>query len=208
MHQALPRERRAQERRGGTHNRLHTTTGAAAANEGPRSRERHAPRGRHTQACMLCRTSQVQPTRAAADEPPLQLHTAAAGQGTKGGTQSEGCGRQAQVLPVSTTCQATKGCVPKGAWHAGKPPPCHAANRQSCLRLVCKRVPFTLLAHTKTCRDASAAPSAGQEQPGATHTRQTKQQTKGKCSLPVTVTGGTHGEGMQLTEAGLERPHS
>lgn len=104
--------------------------------------------------------------------------------------------------------QQSKGCVPKGAWHAGKPPPCHAANRQSCLRLVCKRVPFTLLAHTKTCRDASAAPSVGQEQPGATHTRQTKQQTKGKRSLPVTVTGGTHGEGMQLTEAGLERPHS
>lgn len=124
MHQALPRERRAQERRGGTHNRLHTTTGAAAANEGPRSRERHAPRGRHTQACMLCRTSQVQPNRAAADAPPLQLHMAAAGQGTKGGTQSEGCGRQAQVLPVSTTCQATKqGVRPKGGMACREAPP-------------------------------------------------------------------------------------
>lgn len=62
----------------------------------------------------------------------------------------------------------------------------------------------TLLAPTKTCRDASAAPSAGQEQPGATLTRQTVQQAKGKRSPPVTMTGGIHREGMQLTEAGLE----
>lgn len=145
-------KKKSARRIGGAHNRLHTTNGMAAANEGPRSRERHHGAGTHAKACMPCHTSQVQPTRAAADAPPLQLHTAGSAacavvKGPRVVQRVRGVGaRRRCCLSARHVRQQSKGCVPKGAWHAGKPP-LHAANRQSCLRLVCSRVPYPPSAH-------------------------------------------------------------